>query len=481
LPYPELGIVAATCSEIRSHFHWTLALHAHFENNFTPFLATDIDLCTPAVPMPVLYEVLRRVDVLAESMVGTGEKPQVSFDMEHLQVADYGAFASDDAQRAAINRLHANDPVRPDHLAYLALRSMIGLNWTKVESDSDIERAAAFEKALELTLLSVCTHASESLASPNSRLPYWGRLAFLRVMTAIPQENLQVNGLDRVACVLLKDPVFNARSYQYDDHALIGLNFALEPILKGLNRMLLHFFHSQPLAGPKRMHRAWTSLAPVVGYFWLLTPTSPNRLTPSHLLFDPAYAQMAHWLTANQVDFIVRHEVGHLVLDHGRRLRAVADPAETRVLRKEFEFSADAFAHGGHRSALYSRLRSELQWKPNQCGYAETPEDVNARLLEALQDYQREGTAVRLLFAYMDVIERLGELLRRRLGASLFRSASGTHPNPRERRSRLDAFYASEDQPTSQVIRYADSFFSEVVTYVESLSDDELAAPLRED
>lgn len=431
--------------------------------------------------MSVINETLRRMTVLAESMVGTGDRPQVSFDLEHLQIAEYSAFASDDAQRAAIARLHATDPVRPDHLAYLALRSMIGLNWTKVESESDIKRAAAFEKALELTLLSICTQASESLVAMNSRLPYWGRLAFLRVMTTIPEENLQVNGLDRVACVLLKDPVFNARSYQYDDHALIGLNFALEPILKGLNRMLLHFHHSQALAGPKRMCRAWASMAPVVGYFWLHTPTSPHRLTPSHVLFDPAYAQMAHSLTANQIDFIVRHEVGHLVLDHGRRLRAVADSAEAQVLRKEFEYSADAFAHAGHRSALYARVRSELQWKPNQSGYTETAESVNAKVLSALHDYQEEGTAVRLLFAYMDVIERLGELLKRRLGASLFRAASGTHPNPRERRSRLDAFYASEDPPTSQLIRYADSFFSEVVAYAESLSDEELVAPLRED
>jgi hypothetical protein len=189
---------------------------------------------------------------------------------------------------------------------------------------------------------------------------------------------------------------------------------------------------------------------------------------------------MAHSLTASQVDFIVRHEIGHLVLDHGRRLRAVTDPSEAQTLRQEFEFSADAFAHGGHRSALYSRFRSELQWKASQGGVTETAENVNAKLLEALQDYQRESTAVRLLFAYMDVIERLGELLKRRLGYNLFRSASGTHPNPRERRSRLDAFYASEGPATSHVIRYADSFFSELVAYAESLSDDELAAPLRE-
>jgi hypothetical protein len=468
------------CAENRSHFRWKLSLHAHFENRFSSFLTADNDLCTPVILMPMLEEVLRRMDVLVESMLGTGERPQVTLDLEHLQVADYGAFASDDAQRATIARLHATDPVRPDHLAYLALRSMIGLNWTKVESESDIERAAAFEKALELALLSVCEQVSEGLVAPNSRLPYWGRLAFLRVMTAIPEENLQVSGLDRVACVLLKDPVFNARSYQYDDHALIGLNFALEPILKGLNRMLLHFFHSHAISGPKRMHRAWNSLAPVVGYFWLPTPTSPNRLTPSHPLFDPTCAQMAHSLTASQVDFIVRHEIGHLVLDHGRRLRAVTDPSEAQTLRQEFEFSADAFAHGGHRSALYSRFRSELQWNASQGGVTETAESVNAKLLEALQDYQRESTAVRLLFAYMDVIERLGELLKRRLGYNLFRSASGTHPNPRERRSRLDAFYASEGPATSHVIRYADSFFSELVAYAESLSDDELAAPLRE-
>lgn len=451
-------------------------MNAHFENRFTPCIAADYDLCTPVVPNETLNEILGRMGAIAESLVGEGARPEVSYDLEHLQVADYSAFAGDELQREAIRRLQASDPVRPDDLAYLALRSMIGLSWATIESEDDIRRAAAYEKGLEVALTQVSHKYSSTLAQPATRLPYWGRLAFLRVMTTIPEANLQTHGLDRVACVLLKDPVFNARSYQYDNHALIGLNFALEPILKGLNRMLLHFHHSQAMAGPKRMWRAWSSLAPVVGYFWLQAPTPPNFLTPYHALFDPAVAQMSHALTAHQVDFIVRHEVGHLVLDHGRRLRAVAEPTEARALRNEFEFDADAFAHGSLRSALYNRLRSELQWKAKG---ADSAEDASSKALEALQDYQAESTAVRLLLEYMDVIERLGELLKHRLGAASFRQASGTHPSPRNRLSRLDAFHVTEDPPTSPLLRYAETFFSDVVKYAESLDEQELVAPLK--
>lgn len=445
----------------------------HWNNRYTKHFASDNALCKPVLAWEKIDTILLHAQSIAEAVVGTGPAPKVSLDLEHLQVADYADFPPVPQQQQAIRRLQAAEPIRTDEMAYLALRSLICLHWDKPQSESDIQRAAAYDKALEIALTEASLSVSGALARPEALLPYWGRLGFLRVMATIPDEQIEAQRLDRFSCVLLKDPAFNARSFQYEDHGLVGLNFALEPILKSLNRMLLHFFHTQDMAGPRRLERAWASLVPTVAYFWSHAAVAANRLSPLHILFDEEMAQTAHMLTASQVDFIVRHELGHLVLDHGRRLRAVSGGVEAKALRHEFEFAADAFAQGSLRSALYSRLRSNLQW-------AEGPAGADGKGLEALQDHQKEVSGVRLLFTYMDAVDQIGQLLKRRLGNAIpFRKQMDSHPSPRERLARLDAFHVGEHAPTSQLLRYADGFFADILAYADRLNDTELAKPLK--
>ncbi|MCW0022772.1 M48 family metalloprotease [Burkholderia pseudomallei] len=454
-------------------------MSGHWNNIYSPHFVSDNALCVPVLPQEQLFAILLRTQQIAESIVGEGMKPKVSFDMEHLQVADYTAFPPiTQQQKDAIRRLQSAQPVRGDELAYLALRSLFGLFWDQPQSEDDIRRAAAYDKALEMVLTEVCPSVAETLAQQDGPLPYWGRLAFLRVMATIPDEQIEAQRLQRFACVMLKDPVFNARSFQYGDHGLVGLNFALEPILKSLNRMLLHFFHTQDSAGPRRMERAWNSLVPIVAYFWARGAVAANRLSPMHVLFDESMMANAHAMTASQVDFIIRHELGHLIFDHANRLRAITGDTEAATaLRHEFEFSADTFAQGSLRSALYSHLRVDLQWVQETA----SPADTDSKGLAALHEHQREVSAVRLLFTYMDAVDQIGRLLKRRLGDAIrFRRQMDSHPPARERLARLDAFHVGEHTPTSQLLRYAEGFFLDVLGYAETLDDAALASPLRD-
>lgn len=447
-----------------------------WSNRYSPYMASDNALCTPVVRMEQLAALMLRIQEIAESWEGVGPKPKVALDLEQLQVADYAAFDPlTSHQREAIRRLQQSEPVRADEMVYLALRSLITLHWEPPQSDADIRRAAAYEKALELTLTEASGSAAQALTQPEALLPYWGRLAFLRVMATIPEEKIESAQLHRFACVMLKDPAFNARSYRYDEHGLIGLNFALEPILKGLNRMLLHFFQTRDMAGSRRMERAWSSIVPVAAYFWGSSAAAANRLSGSHVLFDEAAVAHAHALTASQVDFIIRHELGHLVMDHAGRVAGLANPSGAQALRHELEFAADAFAQSQLRCALYSNLRVHLQLSQEPPGLG----NVEGRALEAVRDHQAEVTAVRLLFIFMDAIEQVGQLLKRRLGDSIrFRTRMDSHPSARDRVARLDAFQFGEYPPTSQVLRYAQMFFSDLLAHAAGLDDAALAKPL---
>ena len=150
----------------------------------------------------------------------------------------------------------------------------------------------------------------------------------------------------------------------------------------------------------------------------------------------------AHSITASQVDFIIRHELGHLVLDHARRLREVPGDHESKTaLRHEFEFAADAFAQGSLRSTLYSSLRVSLQWAQEPV----TAMEADSKGLKALHEHQREVSGVRLLFTYMEAIDQIGQLLKRRLGDTIrFRPLLDSHPSSRDRLARLDAFHVGE-------------------------------------
>lgn len=440
---------------------------------YAQYMISDNNLCSLVLPYDQLKAIWIMAGVAVEVSQGEGSKPKMLLDMEHLQVADYALFPPiSQQQQDAIRALHAAEPIQLDEMAYMALRSLIGVIFEKPTSENDVRRASTFEWALGHAIKEASLSAGKVLAAHNAPLPYWGRLGFLRVMAAIPNDQIEAHDLQRFACVLLKDPVFNARSFRYENHGLIGLNYALEPILKGLNRMLLHFFHTQEFAGPKRLERVLCGLLPIVAHFWARETVAVNRLSLNHPLFDEDMAKYAHAITASQIDFIIRHELGHLVLDHGRRLRTLdGDSAAKLALRHEFEFAADAFAQGGLRSELYSMLRTKLQWSDSSGNIA----DDERKGLDALHYHQQEVSGVRLLFMYMDVIDKAGQLLLRRLGESIrFRPKMDSHPSARERINRLDALHIGEHPPTSPLLRYAETLFADTLAYADSLHDAEL-------
>ena len=234
-------------------------------------------------------------------------------------------------------------------------------------------------------------------------------------MVELPSDNVTRYGLDRVACTLVKRAKFNATTFALENGPVLGMNYALEPILKHLNRYLLHYFCTREMAGPKRFARAWEGILPTVLHFW--SDVVATRLTlSSTILYDEEMGIMAHRLTAEQLDFIVMHELGHVALDHPRRLKAESTSRrDVTTIRHEFEFAADAFALGLMRSRLVKYIRGAPD-APSEAVLDDTR--VN-HVTATLHDYQRGLGAVYLLFVSMDFIQRAGELLRERLGGQI--------------------------------------------------------------
>jgi hypothetical protein len=446
------------------------------DNRYKTWIGTELDRCRPIVDAARLSDILMQTTARAWSVSGPGELPKVSWDLEQLQVADYAALEGiSDAHRAHMARLLAQEPIRTDEVIFLSLRSLYQLTWPEPQSQDDLLYILNYEDALSAVLVETAMDVARQFLAPAPRLPYWGRLSFLRVMGLLPTEVLTQFGLDAVSCALLRRAKFNATTFALADGALIGMNYALEPVLKHLNRLFMAFHSTQHLASDRRALRAWKAALPVVLHFW--SDIAANHLTRAPLLiFQESAALSAHTLTWHQLDFIVAHELGHVALEHPQRLGAAHAEGRGDAVRHEFEHAADAFA----LRVLRPQLGSEERPAPTRitpCGDAQPGDTVP----EPAQGEVTGLAAVGLLFVYMNFIQRAGELLHARLGASAgLRPAMDSHPRASLRLERLQRLVLGTHIGETQIERYAAEFFALVLSHVSSLEDDALAVSLQE-
>jgi hypothetical protein len=437
------------------------------DNIFKNYFGSDNDLCLPLVKHEqitlILAEVARRV--------GLNKSPKVVLDLEQLQVLDYRKLPLITKEQAEyINRVQSQDVIAPEELSYLALLSLFSFVWEEPNSEDDVVLAAAFELALKQVLVKHSLQIGQELDKKDALLPYWLRLSFLRVMSAVPERTIHEYGLEGINCIPIKLNTFNAKSIVLNGGSLIGFNYALEPILKVMNRYLMHFFTTQHLAGESRLKRAWNEIAPVVLHF-SGGGVPASRISGYSILFSIDVAKEVHWLTATQIDFILMHEIGHVIYDHAHRIREASYNANS-LLRHEFEYQADTFAQELLRSQLINTMRYELN--PNRISGGATANDCLEKSKNALFSYSSSIEAVRLLFVYMDFIEKAKARLDARLSGATSGATQGSHPPAIARDNNLRKICFADVGFQSERVAYAKTFFLDLLSYVDGLGEDEL-------
>jgi hypothetical protein len=143
------------------------------ENFYARCMGTENDLCVPIATPAVMNNIPR----LAQAIVKEGKRPTLTIDLEHLQVCDYTRFElTSELQRATIQKLRQDTPIRADEMAFLAFRSMFTFVWPEPESADDVIRAATFERGLNDILTSAGLdystgglHSKVGLAPPRLR------------------------------------------------------------------------------------------------------------------------------------------------------------------------------------------------------------------------------------------------------------------------------------------------------------------------
>jgi hypothetical protein len=123
------------------------------ENPYARWLKIDFDLCRPVLGGDGLNAILEQVIIRVLGAMGLGPKPSTYLDLEQLQVADYSAFEGvSEEQRQFIAELHTREPIRPEEMIFLALRSLFQSGWPKPTSNEDIRFAATYDQVLNHVL-----------------------------------------------------------------------------------------------------------------------------------------------------------------------------------------------------------------------------------------------------------------------------------------------------------------------------------------
>lgn len=426
------------------------------KNKYLEYMETDNLLCK-AIMNGKRIELIAFQAMHIAGLTNEGLVPKVLLDLEQIQVLDYTQLPEmEQEQIDYINSKLRISPFSPDNLAFLALRSLYCYSWDNLKCQSDAILALKVEGALNYLLNNVAMKIAGDLIYQDSLLPYWVRLSYLRVMSKIPQKIINESNLKSTTCFPDKKNYFNAFSTMLRSTSVVGFNYALEPILKILNRFFIHFYSTQHFAGSSRIARAWGEILPVVRYF--NNDAIATELMSGCILISQDDATTVHRMVADQVDFIMMHELGHIFHGHPRKLSQIVGTDDEVDKRYELETEADIFAHKVYKSWCYSSHTSD--------------EKLDTRTNE----YSTLIESVELLFIYMGFVNKAKLVINKKLRRESIVDVNDTHPSSEQRLSVLRK--SSGLEINSPMVQYAEIFFDEILRYIDTLSEKDIKSGL---
>lgn len=396
-------------------------------------------------------------------------KPKVVVDLDGLQVLNYALLPSLSKTQIEYVRKSLRDvKARQEDMIFWGLSSLISFSWELPNNIEEARASATYAAALNIALHQLSEIMDYNFWKEDTLLPYWIRLGWLRTTRSIPKEIMRKFGIDSVACIPVKSCVFNASSTVYRDEYYISFNYALEPILKFLNKFLLHYFSTDGShSGPKRYARAFEEITPIILHF--NRNTLANTMSAFSILYGTDVVTAVHRLTADQIDFIFMHEIGHLCHKHPQRLASLADHPDALSTRHKFEYEADSFASASLKQSGQSPSPIIVIGDNDETAH-------NGPLSQYIGDFN----SAQLLFIYMSFIENAGKRLRDRLSDVVdFIPENHSHPSSADRLSALRKNMKIDTNEENLLIQYAESFFDKILSHMDSLERSTLISSVK--
>ncbi|WP_325997018.1 hypothetical protein [Serratia sarumanii] len=312
-----------------------------FNERYANYMGSDVELCHPLLSKDKIEVLLYRVQyILTQLNIEINKTKSVIIDLDQLMTLDYRLLPNvTEKQKLAIEEIFNSAPISPDELVFQTLRTVLFTTFPFPESEEELVNMAYYRDVENFVALGMVPEFSEGFSEPMAFQPYWPRLSQLRIMMHIPEAFIKKTELDNIIFYPVKKRGMNASSLVYDNFRFITVNYALEPILDDFNTILFHFHSTEAMAGEKRYFRALSCLLPRALYF--STEISPLKFPSNPICFENS-AKSIHDITAEQIDFIMMHELSHHLFQHPQRKNDVLKSDDANHILKQFELEADA-------------------------------------------------------------------------------------------------------------------------------------------
>lgn len=403
----------------------------------------------------------------------------ISLDLEQLQFGHYPTLISNDETTKEILNIIQNCGVyNQEELDFLTLKSLIKFSWSLPITEKLLKEIIKIEMTLHYKLNDFGKYIRSKKKSQSDLLPYWGRLAQFNLLRNLPQSLQKKYGPNNIPCILIRSKDINAHTFPINGKQGIALDYALEPFLKTMNSMIISYYKSEHMSGPKRFSRALNEVLPNVLYFKGLVPA--EYLYALNILFSNDDVNTIKRMTDTQVGFLLAHEYGHIILKH-QGSRQVFPNSSSKENQEQFdhikynhslEYEADMFAIGYFRSQSLNYLRYQLHPKRSK------DEKTSKKTLEDSADYLNSSvkrfTYVSILFYTIEFMESLFEKISNRLQKSNWPETSKSHPKAINRLNRIQNHCMFDIPFEDELCLYVKDFYHKILLHLDSINDKEL-------
>lgn len=359
-------------------------------------------------------------------------RPNLNMDFEILTSIDYSVVANDDNIGELIRLMVSSDHrYRDEELLYLLLRTMLVPIWKlDVFLLTHLRKCAETNEQWNYTIGYLAQNKLDGYDYSLTGLPYWLRNEHINLLQN-PYPECDVGILHSVELAMLKSNDIQASFRALGNNRMIVLDYGLYIYLAEWCKLILSGYrlrkyceeNDYALTEPIK-----TGASLVIAIADILANRRPVFLMPpSMMLFDKNDPLVIKEIVMHQIDFILAHEYGHIILNHHSESQAN-------------EIDADLFS---------------VRWIHHLKSIVKTLNDKNSEgvptfsnNIQATNDLDRKTEAIEILFAFFELFYYVCE--KRKYNIASF----NIHPQISERRAQIRDYHSYTGRP--HLIRYTD-------------------------
>jgi hypothetical protein len=212
------------------------------EDHIHKMHASDLQNSSPIIPWKELEPFYRHWQI--RSGLSKSDDPKVIMNLDYLALMDYSdAYALNDQDLRDVLAVIENSRLYDSlEIIELTVQSLVFLIWPSLKSQKEKDRIPFIEFELWKTSKQISKYIFEQRKDIGVKLPPWARIAYLGVLSTIPDAHQSKELVSSTPCILLRSCDVNAYTFPLKGRKAIVMDYALEPFLRSINRMFGTYF-----------------------------------------------------------------------------------------------------------------------------------------------------------------------------------------------------------------------------------------------